>query len=76
LSKYRGLWQIEEAFRINKHDLKMRPVYHWTEDRIRAHINICFLAYDLVKQAIRLIKNQYNKPMGFEQIRNELAHVQ
>ena len=25
MSRYRGLWKIEEAFRINKHDLKMRP---------------------------------------------------
>lgn len=75
LSKYRGLWQIEEAFRVNKHDLKMRPVYHWTENRIRAHISICFLAYTLVKQSIHRIKIQY-KTMSFEQIRNELAHAQ
>jgi len=75
LSRYRDLWQIEEAFRVNKHDLKMRPVYHWTQNRIRAHISICFLAYTLVKQAIHRIKIQY-KPMSFEQIRNELAHAQ
>ena len=47
LSRYRGLWRIEEAFRVNKHTLKMRPIYHWTRRRIEAHIAICFLAYSL-----------------------------
>ena len=47
LSRYRGLWRIEEAFRVNKHTLEMRPVYHWTRRRIEAHIAICFLAYSL-----------------------------
>jgi hypothetical protein len=28
LNLYRGLWQIEEAFRLQKHDLKPRPIYH------------------------------------------------
>lgn len=47
LSRYRGLWRIEEAFRVSKHTLKMRPVYHWTKRRVEAHIAICFLAYSL-----------------------------
>jgi len=75
LRRYRGLWQIEEAFRINKHDLKMRPVYHWTPERIRAHISICFLAYTLAKQATYQIAAQF-EPMSFERLRNELLHVQ
>lgn len=75
LSRYRELWQIEEAFRINKHDLKMRPIFHWTENRIKAHIAICFLAFTLAKQAVYRIALQQN-PMSFEQIRNELLHAQ
>ena len=43
LTHYRGLWQVEESFRITKHDLKVRPIYHWTPSRIRAHIGL----YDL-----------------------------
>jgi transposase len=69
------LWQIEEAFRISKHDLKMRPIYHWTENRIKAHIAICFLAFTLAKQAVYRIALQ-QEPMSFEQIRNELLHAQ
>lgn len=75
LTRYRGLWQIEETFRISKHDLKMRPIYHWTENRIRAHIAICFIALALIKQAVYRIGVQ-QQPMSFEQIRNELLHAQ
>jgi transposase len=75
LLRYRELWQIEEAFRLSKHDLKMRPIFHWTENRIKAHIAICFLAFTLAKQAVYRIALQ-QEPMSFEQIRNELLHAQ
>ena len=41
---YIGLTQIEDAFRITKHDLDMRPIFHWRPDRTQAHILVCFLA--------------------------------
>ena len=53
----------------------MRPIYHWSEKRIKAHICICFIAYTLVKQALHRVKVQYQE-MSFEQIRNELLHAQ
>ncbi|RRR30376.1 transposase, partial [Streptococcus suis] len=37
-------WEIEECFRIMKHELKARPVYLGREDRISAHFTTCFLA--------------------------------
>lgn len=75
LSRYRGLWQIEEAFRVNKHDLKMRPIFHWTPHRIKAHIAICFLAFAVAKQAVYRLRCR-QLPLSFEQLRNELLHVQ
>lgn len=30
LARYRDLWQVERGFRVNKHDLKVRPIHHWT----------------------------------------------
>ena len=75
LSRYRGLWRIEESFRISKHDLKMRPIYHWTQQRIYGHVLICFIAYALVRQAMYRVGRQY-EPMSFEKIRNELLHAQ
>jgi len=44
LDQYRKLWQIEDCFRVAKHDLRIRPIFHWTPARVRAHILICFLA--------------------------------
>ena len=45
----KGLWQIEAHFRILKHDLKIRPIYHFTPRRIEAHIAICFAAFGLLR---------------------------
>jgi transposase len=43
---YKSLSDVERAFRSFKSvDLKVRPIYHWTEDRVRAHIFLCLLAY-------------------------------
>jgi transposase len=41
---YIGLTQIEDSFRIAKHDLGLRPIFHQKEDRTQAHILVCFLA--------------------------------
>jgi transposase len=49
LTRYSGLWRIEEAFRINKHNLKMRPIYHYKKERIYSHIAICYMAFTLLK---------------------------
>ena len=46
---YNDLWQIEDAFRINKSDLKIRPIFHWTEQRVEAHILISYVAYACYK---------------------------
>jgi transposase len=75
LEKYRELWQVEEAFRINKHDLKMRPVFHWKPSRVRAHIAIAFLAFSLVKYLEYRVKLQYKK-LSPEIIRQTLIRVQ
>ena len=44
-----GLTEAEAAFRIEKSELKIRPVWHHTEGRTKAHILVCFLAYALWK---------------------------
>jgi transposase len=75
IERYRGLWRIEESFRVSKHDLKMRPIFHWTENRIEAHIAICFLALAVARHATYRMKTS-GHPMSFEKIRNELLHVQ
>jgi transposase len=41
---YMGLTQIEDSFRIAKHDLDLRPIFHHKQERTQAHILVCFLA--------------------------------
>jgi transposase len=54
--QYKDLWQIERAFRITKGKMEMRPVFHFTRERIEAHICICFIAYKCYKELDRLMK--------------------
>jgi hypothetical protein len=42
---YKGLAQVERAFRSEKSDLDVRPIHHRTEPRVRAHVFLCMLAY-------------------------------
>jgi transposase len=45
---YKSLGRVERAFRcIKTVDLNVRPIYHWLEDRVRAHVLLCMLAYYL-----------------------------
>jgi hypothetical protein len=46
---YIQLSEAEAAFRIHKSDLSIRPIWHQREDRVLAHILVCFLAYVLWK---------------------------
>lgn len=75
LEQYRGLWQVEESFRITKHDLKIRPIYHWTPTRVRAHIAIAFMAFVCVRYLEYRVATQYQK-ISPEEIRKNLMAVQ
>ena len=55
VEQYHGLWVVERAFRISKGTLEMRPMFHFTERRIEAHVCICFIAYKIYKELERLI---------------------
>jgi transposase len=46
---YMQLTEAEAAFRIQKDELRLRPVWHQTSERVQAHILVCFLAYVLRK---------------------------
>jgi hypothetical protein len=67
ISHYTNLYNIEKAFRISKTDLKIRPVYHRLENRIKAHILISFIAYAVYKEFERRIKiNNVNLPFSYK----------
>jgi len=46
LRAYKGLSRAERAFRsLKSGDLKVRPLFHWTPDRVKSHVWLCMLAY-------------------------------
>ena len=49
LGSYLQLQEVERAFRVVKSLLKLRPIYHWRQPRVEAHIFIVFLAFLLAK---------------------------
>ena len=75
LTQYSNLWQVEESFRITKHDLKIRPVYHWKPSRVRAHLAISFAALFLVRHLEHRVRVQYKK-LSPEMIRKLLLNTQ
>jgi len=54
---YIHLTDVEAAFRIQKNDLVLRPIWHQKEKRVQAHILVCFLAYVLWKCLSQMCKN-------------------
>ena len=75
IHQYSNLWQVEESFRITKHDLKIRPIYHWKPSRVKAHLAISFMAYTLVRYLEHRVRLQYIK-LSPEKIRQILLSVQ
>jgi transposase len=75
IQQYHGLWQVEQCFRISKYDLKIRPVFHWTPQKIKAHIAICFMALTCVRYLHYRTKTQY-VPLSEQNIRQQLLSVQ
>lgn len=62
--KYRGLWKIEETFKITKSILKSRPVYVWTKEHIEAHFLTCFVSLLI----LRLLEIKTDKKYSIEDI--------
>lgn len=54
---YKGLWKIEESFKITKSNLETRPVYVWTKEHIEAHFLTCFISLVI----IRLLEYKTNR---------------
>jgi transposase len=71
---YMQLTEAEAAFRIHKTDLSLRPIWHQKEERVLAHILVCFLAYVLWKTLGQLCRQA---GLGDEprRVLNELAEI-
>ena len=69
IDTYRGLWRIEETFKVTKSDLEARPVYVSRQDRIEAHFLICFISLVIA----RLLQLKLNNAFSVGKILNSLA---
>ena len=54
---YGSLWKIEDSFRVLKTNLEARPIFVWSEKRIRAHFLICYLALVIERYLEKLLKD-------------------
>ena len=61
VENYRHLSYIERAFRMNKTDLAIRPIYHRLFNRIEAHVCICFTAYTILLELERVLRKTEDK---------------
>ena len=52
-------WEIEESFRIMKSEFNARPVFHYTEENIKAHFLICFLALTIYRYLEKKLDHKY-----------------
>ena len=72
---YIQLTQAEAAFRIQKNQLNVRPIWHQREDRVQAHILVCFLAFVLWK-SLEMWQQRAGLGNSPRTILEELARIQ
>lgn len=65
---YKGLWEIEESFKIIKSEFKARPVHVKTDEHVDAHFLVCFVALVIM----RVLEEMLDKRHTVKQIRNSL----
>jgi transposase len=66
---YKQLYEVERGWRDLKGSLKLRPVFHYREDRIRAHVQLCWLALLLIRTI------EYETGDTWRNVRNELDRM-
>ena len=76
IEHYNNQYAVEQAFRISKTDLKIRPIYHRLETRIKAHILISFVSYSIYKEFDSKLKEN-NIKFKFSQklLRDIIKHM-
>jgi transposase len=74
IARYARLWVIEESFRVNKHTLQMRPIYHWKPERIHAHVAICYMTFSVLRHLQYRVN--LTQKVSVETILDELLNVQ
>lgn len=77
IEMYRGLWKIEESFRVTKTDLEARPVHVSRNDRIEAHFLTCFIALIIARLLEMQLEHKYSIGRILESLsRSQCSHIQ
>ena len=77
LELYRGLWKIEESFKVTKSDLETRPVYLSTQEHIEAHFLTCFVSLVIASILERRLKGKYSVSTLLESLKKaSCSHIQ
>lgn len=69
---YRGLWRIEESFKVTKSELEARPVYVWTREHIEAHFLTCFVALTIA----RILEMKFERKYSIGKLLDTLSKSQ
>lgn len=74
---YKGLWRIEETFKITKSQLRSRPVFVWTPKHMEAHFLTCFISLVIVRLLEMKLAKQYSVKKIIESLRRlECSYLQ
>ncbi|HEX6923535.1 MAG TPA: IS1634 family transposase [Bacillales bacterium] len=74
---YRGLWKIEESFKVTKSDFETRPVYLSIQEHIEAHFLTCFVSLVVARLLEQRLKGKYSVTALLESLRNaSCSHIQ
>lgn len=72
VARYKSLAEIERGWRTLKSTLRLRPVFHWTENRIRAHVFLCVLALTMervMRKKLKAAESTLSVPAALEALR-------
>jgi transposase len=76
VTAYRSAWRIESAFKQMKDPdhLAVRPIFHWTDEKIRVHIFTCVLAYRLCSLLLKELSEQ-GISLSINRLIEEMARI-
>lgn len=72
---YKKLWRVEQSYRVLKSNIQMRPIFHWTPNRIRGHLVTCFLAF-LLTRTLELILQKQRLEFSIEKISQAIGNLE
>ncbi len=66
---YKGLWEIEETFKVTKSYLETRPIFVWTDESIESHFLTCFISLLIIRLLEKRTNNKYSIEKLIESIK-------